>query len=261
MIKEAKILLDILSSDNPSKELSDLRKSGALETMLPELVALDVESDNPVKHKNNYVHTLIVLNNACAVSKDVWFRLAALLHDIGKAKVRTFVNGKWTFQQHEAVGAKMLFDIWKRFDFPRENFNLVYCITEQHGQAKSVAENVTESAVRRFHKETHEHFDQLIDFCKCDITTKFEEKRKKYQEQLENLRKRAKEIEKSDQEKMFRTPVTGDWIMTVTGLRPGIWIKGIKDEVERAVKAGEVPNDESAKDYAIDILKAQGYIK
>lgn len=261
MTKEAKILLDILSSDNPSKELSELRQSGALEAMLPELVALDVESNNQVKHKNNYVHTLMVLNNACSISKDVWFRLAALLHDIGKAKVRAFVNEKWTFQMHESVGAKMLFDIWKRFDFPKEQFDLVHCITEQHGQAKNVAEDVTENAVRRFHKETHKYFDLLIDFCKCDITTRFEEKRKRYQDQLESLRQRAREVEKADQEKLFRTEVTGDWLMGVTGMRPGIWIKSIKDEVERAVKAGEVANDESAKDYAVTILKAQGHIK
>lgn len=256
MTEEAKILLDILSGDNPSKELSNMRHSGALERLLPELVALDVspETGQP-NHKNNYQHTLMVLSNACSVSEDVWFRLAALLHDIGKAKTRKLVDDKWTFQLHEEVGAKMLFQIWKKFDLPKEHFDFVHCITAQHGQAKNVAESVTESAVRRFHKETHEHFDKLIDFCKCDITTRFEEKRKRYQEQLENLRKRAKEIEKADQEKMFRTAVTGDWLMTVTGLKPGFWIKPIKEEVERAVKAGEVANDESAKDYAIDILK------
>jgi putative nucleotidyltransferase with HDIG domain len=260
MLELGKKILEILEKERPSEILWVMFNDKSLHDILPELTDLYVEQKG---HKNNFVHTLMVLDNACEVSTDVWFRLAAVLHDIGKAKTRNFIDGEWTFRLHEEVGARMLPAIWDRFQFPQEKFALVEAITRYHGLAKEITkEDVSDSAVRRFFKETSEFFNEIILFCKCDITTRYQDKKIRLQQDLENLRIRAREIEKIDIEKAYRIPVDGVWLMEQTGLKPGKWIKEIKDEIESAIKSGKIEDEEdAAKDLAIEIMRKRNIFK
>lgn len=259
MNDNAKDLLTILATEKPSEILFKLYDEKTLQEMLPELTDLYIDQKG---HKNNFIHTLRVLDQACEVSTDIWFRVAALLHDIGKGPTRQFIEGEWTFRYHEEVGAKMLKKIWERFNFPQDNFEKVELITRYHGLAKELCKpDVSDSAVRRFYKDTKIFFEDLILFCKCDITTKFEDKKIKLRQELEDLKTRTYEIDKKDVEAAYRIPVDGVWLMEQTGCKPGSWIKEIKTEIERVIKAGEIPDEEdAAKDLAIQLLKSRGLL-
>lgn len=252
-------VIDILSAEKPSSILYALYDAGTLKEFLPELTDLYIDQKG---HKNNFVHTLRVLDNACDVSQDVWFRLAALLHDIGKGPTRKFVDGEWTFRYHEDVGAQMLPTIWIRLNLPEGKLAYVSLITKYHGLAKELCkENVSDSAVRRFYKDTKEHFDDLIAFCKCDITTRFPEKKAKQVQELVDLYSRAKKIEADDIAAAYRIPIDGVWLMEVTGKKPGKWIQEVKSEVEAKIKSGLIVDEEGpAKTLALEILKSKNLL-
>lgn len=249
----------ILESSNPSSVLKKLYDDGILHDILPEVCDLYSEEKG---HKNNFVHTLQVLDNACQVSDSVWFRLAALLHDIGKAKTKRLIDGEWTFHGHEAVGASMLPYIWQRFGFispDTPGTNIVDSITRFHGRAKELCYNASDSAIRRFMKET-DHFEIIISFCKCDITTKNVDKKKRIIHDLDALWKRAHEIREADKLAEYRIPLDGNWLMKETGRPAGRWIKDVKEAVEREIKEGRIPDEENAaKEFARSLLKLNAF--
>jgi len=260
MTQSGEHILNILASEDASSALRNMHIEGTLSVVLPEVSALDIQA---IGHKNNFDHTMKVLDNACAVSKDPWFRLAALLHDIGKAKARRQnENKEWTFYAHEIIGSEMLSVIWQRLGFPQDKYDMVECITRWHGQAKNLGEIANDSAIRRFYNDTEKFFEELILFCKCDMTTKFREKIEKQRKQLEDLRIRTYELKKADEEAKYRIPFDGHWLMQQVDERPGPWLKETMEEVKRAIKSGELLDEEEvAKDYAINILKVKGLIK
>lgn len=246
-------ILDILKTDKPSDIFRELDKSSILLEVLPELCAL---KSTDAGHKDNFEHTLKVLDNTCEVTKDVYLRLTAILHDIGKAITKEFKNGTWTFQHHEEVGSKMILPIFQRLKLDMSELDRVEKITKYHGRVKELSKEVTDSAVRRFYKEFgSDYFDDLILFCQQDCTTKYTDKKLRLHNELEKVKIRTYEIKQQDLEKTYRIPIDGIWLMQITGLKGGIWIKEIKDLIEKAIKEGVIEDTkEAAEKMAIQIL-------
>lgn len=246
-------LIHILESDKPSSILRELDKSSFLIDILPELCALKSIDKG---HKDNFEHTLRVLDNTCEVTTDVYLRLTAVLHDIGKAVTKEFKNGCWTFQYHEEYGAKMIAPIFKRLNLDVSKLEYVEKITRFHGRVKELSKDVSDAAIRRFYKEFGaEYFDDLILFCQQDCTTKYADKRLRQYNELEAVKQRTYEIKQEDLEATYRIPIDGIWLMQLTGLKGGIWIKEIKDAVEKAIKDNIIQDtQEEAERLAIQLL-------
>lgn len=238
----------ILKKKNASDIIYDMQMKGNLKLLLPELSALDTTD---VGHKNNFIHTLGVLNNVIHYCGNNYnMRLVALLHDIGKIDSRrTNENGKWTFHDHEKVGAYMSLNIMERLDITDKNIiAYVYRMIKYHGRVK-MHRDVTESAIRRLDNEIGQDiiFD-LIDFCKCDLTTKFEDKRLRIQSGLDTIKQRIIEVRQKDEEAKWRSPITGTIIMNILGVGTGPMIGKIKSVTDSKIKSGEW-TEEDALNY------------
>ncbi len=241
--------------------LLDLDNRGILEQVLPELTKLKgVEKVNGQGHKDNFIHTLQVVENTYKATTDKKIRLVSILHDIGKCPTKKFIKGQgWTFSNHEFVGGKMLKKVFKNLDMTMEDYDYVKKLVTLHGRPKELTKNVTESALRRFAKEmgSAEDLKDLILFCKCDITTKFPDKLKKQQEGYENVYQQILEVVKKDKEDEWRCPINGHVIIEHFGESvKGKVLGQIKNNIENAIKNGVIKDDyDEAFEYMLSLKR------
>ena len=255
----------IMLSEKPSVGLEIMKKTGLLDIVLPELTVLEgIEEVEGHKHKDNFWHTLEVVDNISKNTDNLWLRWAALLHDVGKAPTKKYVKGTgWTFHGHEFLGSKMVKTIFQRLKLPLgKDMKYVQKMVKLSSRPIAlISDDVSDSALRRMLFDAGEDLEDLFTLCKADITTKNSYKQEKFKKNFEYVAKKIKEVEEKDHVRNFQPPITGEEIMQMFNLKPGREIGILKERVKEAVLEGEIPNEhEAAKELVMQEAKKIGLI-
>lgn len=256
----------IMLSKHPSRGFIDLHRCGLLEIILPELAALDiVEEKNGKAHKNNFYHTLEVLENVCLKSDSLWLRWAALMHDIGKPKSKRWeVPAGWTFHNHNYLGSRMVPEIFRRLKLPLDhNMKYVQKLVDLHMRPIVIADEiVTDSAVRRLLNDAGDDIDDLMTLCEADITSKNEGRKKRFLENFRMVREKLADLKEKDYKRLLQPVINGDEIMKMFNLPPSAAVGKLKAVLKNAVLDGSVANErEPLMELLMKTAKEQGIVE
>ncbi|WP_428235643.1 CCA tRNA nucleotidyltransferase [Gracilimonas sp.] len=240
----------IIMSDNPSLGFTMLFKTGLLKEFFPEMHNLHgVKEVKGVRHKDNFWHTLKVLDNVIEMDADLWLRWSAIMHDIAKPPTQRFQEGiGWTFHGHDALGAKWTKRIFRRLGLPLdERMRYVRKLVRLHLRPIAlVSDEVSDSAIRRLIYEAGDDIDDLMKLCRADVTTKNDYKQERYQKNFDYVERRIKEVEEKDRIRNWKNPLSGEEIMEALDIEPSRTVGDVKDAVKEAILNGDIPNDHDA---------------